>query len=261
MRNIHATKMYLFVVSGDRGVLLGMLDTKLLNILQINCHATGTKKEEKGLHKEQNHIRKAFQACLFPPLALNKLQHKFECKNSNQEPRFRDNPPNNENNNNRNISIVVPYIERTGERFKRTCNSKGIQVHFKGTNTLKTLLMAPKDKDSKLQKNGVIYQFKCPHINCPEEYIGESGRSFGDRIKEHLKAPSPINQHSNSTGHPISPHYFAIMHRESQVTSRNIKKVMYICVNDPSLSRNLGKYQLPHIWDNILQDTPALQLK
>ena len=36
---------------------------------------------------------------------------------------------------------------------------------------------------------------------------------------------------------------------------------MFICVNDPSLNRDLGKYQLPHIWDNILQDTPALQAK
>ena len=30
---------------------------------------------------------------------------------------------------------------------------------------------------------------------------------------------------------------------------------------DPSLNRNLGKYQLPHIWDNILQDTPVLKVK
>ena len=60
-----------------------------------------------------------------------------------------------------------------------------------GTNTLKTLLVEPKDKDSKLQKSGVIYNFKCPHINCPDEYIGESGRAFGDRIKEHLMLHHP----------------------------------------------------------------------
>ena len=67
-----------------------------------------------------------------------------------------------------------------------------IQVNFKSTNTVKTLLMAHKDRDSKLQKSGVIYKFKCPHINCPEEYTGESGGTFGDRLKEHLRAPSPI---------------------------------------------------------------------
>ena len=164
-------------------------------------------------------------------------------------------------NNNKNISIVVPFMHRLGERFIRIWNNKGIQVHFKGTNIIKTLLMTLKDRDNKLQKSGVIYKFKCPHINCPGEYIGESGRTFGDRLKEHIRAPSPINQHSNSIGHLFSPDCFTIVHRESQGVTRNIKEAMYIWVNHPSLNRNLGKYQLPHIWDHILQDTPALQLK
>ena len=100
--------------------------------------------------------------------------------------------------------------------------------------------MTPEDKDSKLQKSGVTYQFKCPHINCPEEYIPEFGRAFGDRIKEHVKVPSPIHQDSNSTGHPVSPDYFTIIHWESQATFRNIMEAMFIHVNDPSLNRNLG---------------------
>ena len=68
--------------------------------------------------------------------------------------------------------------------------------------------MVPKDKDPKLAKSGVIYKYKCPTINCTEEYMGESGRTFGDRYKEHLKAPSPIHLHTSSTGHPISPECF-----------------------------------------------------
>ena len=132
---------------------------------------------------------------------------------------------------------------------------------MKGTNTIKQLLMAPKDKDSKLQKNGVIYKYKCPQINCTEEYIGESGRTFGDRYKEHLKAPSPIHLHTTTTGHPVSPDCFSIVDRESQGMVRNIKEAMYIRVNDPSLNRNLGKFQLPHVWDQVMQDTPTLHLK
>ena len=118
--------------------------------------------------------------------------------------------------------------------------------------------MAPKDRDSKSQKSGVIYKFKCTHINCPEEYIGESGRTFGDRLKENLRAPSPIYHHNNSTGHPISPECFTIVDREPR---GDIKKAMYIHVKYPSLNRNLDKYQLPHLWDHALQDTPAVQLQ
>ena len=54
---------------------------------------------------------------------------------------------------------------------------------------------------------------------------------------------------------------FTIVDREPQGVTRNHKEVMYICVNEPSLNRNLGKYQLWDIWDQVLQDTPALQLK
>ena len=120
--------------------------------------------------------------------------------------------------------------------------------------------MAPKDRDNKLLESGAIYRYKCPHINCLDEYIGESGRTFRDRLKEHLRAPSPIHHHSHSTGHPVSPQCFTIVDRESQVVTRNIEEAMYIHANDPSLNRNLGKYQLPHIWDEVLQDIPSLQL-
>ena len=104
-------------------------------------------------------IRKASQAFNFPPWALNTLQNKFNHKcNIHNGQTSTDNQPNNNsvaNNNSKNISIVVPYIHGLGERFKRTCNNLGIQVNFKGTNTIKTVPMVPKDMDSKLQKCGV----------------------------------------------------------------------------------------------------------
>ena len=132
------------------------------------------------------------QSCHFLTLALNKLQHNFESRHyNNNEPSSTDSQHNNNqnnswtssNNNNRNISKVDPYIQGLGKMFKRTCNKKGIQVYFKHSNTIKTLLMKPKDKDTKLEKSGVIYKYKYPQINCPKEYIGETGRAFGDRLK------------------------------------------------------------------------------
>ena len=45
---------------------------------------------------------------------------------------------------------------------------------------------------------------------------------------------------------------FSIMDRESQGVTRKIREVMFIRVNDRSLNRNLGEYQLPHIWDDVL---------
>ena len=138
---------------------------------------------------------------------------------------------------------------------------QGYTSTFEGINTIRTQLVNPKDKDPKLQKSGIIYHYKCPHLNCPEAYIGETGRELGDRVSEHLKAPSFIYTHSNHTGHPLDPSCFNIIHKVTLGFSRTIKEAMFIRVNDPLLNRNLGKYQLLCVWDSILQETPMLQLK
>ena len=76
-------------------------------------------------------------------------------------------------------------------------------MHFTGGSTIKDLLVHPKDGDTTLQKIGVIYRYKCGRVEC-EEYIEESDRTFAERFREHMKAPSPIHDHCNTTGHDIS---------------------------------------------------------
>ena len=100
-----------------------------------------------------------------------------------------------------------------------------------------------------------------PTINCPSAYIGESGRSLDERVKEHFKAPSPIHLYSTTTGHPMDPEQFSIVHKEVNSQSRTIKEAIFIWVQDPTLNMNLGKYQLPHIWDHLLLASPTLQCK
>ena len=121
--------------------------------------------------------------------------------------------------------------------------------------------MAPKDIDPMMKKSGVIYSYKCGRVECDEEYIGDSSRTFGERFREHQKAPSPIFDHFNTTGHSISVENFNIVGREDQNLKRAIKEALYIRVNHPSLNRNVGKYHLPHIWDEVLFNIPELKLK
>ena len=176
---------------------------------------------QPSLLKELDHIKMALQSCHFPTWALNKLQHNFDWRHyinnessstdSQHNNNHNNNWTSNNNNNNKNLCIGVPCIQGLGEKFKRTCSKKGIQIHFKGLNTIKTLLMTPKEKDIKLQKSVVTYKFKCPQSNCPQEYVKDSGWEFGDGLKENLRAPSPIHQQTSCTGHPISPHCFIIV--------------------------------------------------
>ena len=120
--------------------------------------------------------------------------------------------------------------------------------------------MAPKDKDPIMTKSGVIYRYKCNGVDCDEEYIGESSRVFGERFKEHQKAPSPIFVHTNTTGHNINIDNFSIVGREDQNLKRAIKEALFTRVNNPSLNRNIGKLHLSHIWDEVLFNTSELKL-
>ena len=69
---------------------------------------------------------------------------------------------------NKNLYMVVPYHQGLSERIKRSCNKFWVQVFFKGGQTIKNLLMAPKDKDPLKNKSGVIYRFKCSQHGCTE---------------------------------------------------------------------------------------------
>ena len=121
--------------------------------------------------------------------------------------------------------------------------------------------MAPKDKDPIMKKSGVIYRYRCNRVDSEEEYIGESSRLFGERFKEHQKAPSPIFDHTNTSGHNINIENFSIVGREDQNLKRALKEALFIRVNNPSLNRNVGKFHLPHTWDEVLFNTSELKLK
>ena len=135
------------------------------------------------------------------------------------------------------------------------------KVHYKGGNTIKSLLMALKDKDHITKKSGIIYRFKCNSMDCDDEYIGESSRTFGEMFKEHLKAPSPIYDHYN-TQVIIPPLKISVLWGGGdQNLIRAIKEAIYINVNNPFLNRNIGKYHLPPIWDEVLLNISELKLK
>ena len=147
------------------------------------------------------------------------------------------------------------------EACKNICKRYGIHIHFKSGKTIKDEQVAPKDKDHITKKSGIIYRYKYDRLECNEEYIGETARTFGERFKEHLKAPSPIYNHSNITGHSTTLDNFSIVGREEQNLSRLIKESMFIRVNNPSLNRKIGKYHLPHIWNEVLVNNTELKLK
>ena len=209
------------------------------------------------LKQEEEHLAMALKNCNYPMWALNRI--KIKMNNPAYKTNKKTGPT--QQNNIPKPFIVVPYYKGLSKSVKKRCSNYGVQVYFRGGTTIKNLLMAPKDIDPMMKKSGVIYSYKCGRVESNEEYIGESSRTFVERFKEHQKAPSPIFDHFNTTGHSISVENFNIVGREDQNLKIAIKEALYIRVNNPSLNRNVGKYRLPHIWDEVLFNIPELKLK
>ena len=137
------------------------------------------------LQQEDDHLTKALGNCNYPRWALNRV--KIRMNNPAQKKKNR----NTQHINTPKPYITVPYYRGQSESVKKKCSNYGVQVYVKGGTTIKNLLMAPKDKDPMMKKSWVIYSYKCGRVDCDEEYIEESSRTFGERFKEHQKAPPP----------------------------------------------------------------------
>ena len=205
------------------------------------------------LSKELDDIRRALQSCLFPTWALNRLQHNSEHKHNSRDPIQTGTNNHNTNgttdcNKQRNIFMVVPYIQGLGETFKKTCKKQGIHVHFKGTNTIKSLLMAPKDKDIKFQKSGSFTSTSAHMLTVQRNilvnlagHLGTDSRNISKHNHPFINTPVPQDTQLAQTVFPLF--------------TGNPR------LNQEHQGRNLGTFQLTHVWDQILQDTQTLHLK
>ena len=227
------------------------------------------------LNEELEHLREALAKCKYHRWTKNKIQNKYinnnweeNGNNNNNQEKDSTQGPNNstctEVRTNKDKPsadyIVVPYVQGLGKNLKKICSRYGVQTFFKGSATIKQLLVRPKDQDPKDCKSNVIYSYQCGEVDCDEEYIRKTARTLGERYKEHLKEPSPIHVHNLQTGHITNPDNFNILGREDQGLTRLMKESIYIRVNNPTLNRNIGNFNLSHIWDRVLLNTPGLKL-
>ena len=68
-----------------------------------------------------------------------------------------------------NTFVVIPYSKGLSKSFRNICGKAGVQIHFEGANTVKELLVIPKNKDNIIQKGEVIYRYRCDQSGCNME--------------------------------------------------------------------------------------------
>ena len=106
-----------------------------------------------------------------------------------------------------------------------------------------------------------MYETECGQ--CGESYIGETGRSMGERAEEHDKSirkrdcKSALSEHQDNTGHVVTTkpllESIKIIDSEPKKRHRKIKEAINIMVRKPSLNRNDGT-DLPELHLPLLKE-------
>ena len=148
--------------------------------------------------------------------------------------------PTSDKSTERKVPVALPYIKGLSKELHRVFKQHGVSTYHKPFNTLRSLLVKPKDKPVKEKKCGTIYRVKCE--DCEKEYVGETARTLGKRFKEHTDGNhnSAISEHFENTGHHTSLDSVRILAQEEKWWPRKIKEAIQIHKRRPALNRDQG---------------------
>ena len=218
-------------------------------------------------------IHRAKQICSTPEFLAKEMNHLHRVLQDNHYPTrfFQQSKPQEKANKKPNPSTVmfiegarvfIPYIKGLSEWYRHTLAKYRVRDFFKGTSTIKSLFMYPKDPIPDAQKTDIIYLWKCPAVNCTAEYIGETNRSLKERVSDHRnKTTSAIRNHLIYTKHPKAElKDFTIIERDNNTLHHWAKEALHICIKDPSLNRNTAKVRIPSVFNKLLKPSRQLEL-
>jgi hypothetical protein len=81
-------------------------------------------------------------------------------------------------------------------------------------NTIQSILR-PRSQVDKYSRSG-IYQMKC--MDCPLKYVGQTGRTFNTRFKEHIHDIRSNNGNTGYSNHMLNTrHTYGIMHDTMEI--------------------------------------------
>ena len=227
--------------------------------------------EQQDREEEESHINQALKACNYPSWAINKGKREVQRNNNKEEKKKRGSRP-------ENLGMVtLPYIRGITERIQRAMQKHRISTPVRPHLKLRQILVHPKDQIPPDKKCDVIYEIPC--LTCNKTYIGESGRQFCTRKKEHQKEceketsatltralkmkatqenlKSAISDHCKRENHLMDWDAARVIRTERNRYHRWIKEAVEIRKRAPNtMNRDDGAYQLSHTWDMVLQGRP-----
>ena len=165
--------------------------------------------------------------------------------------------------------VTLPYVQGVTEPVQRILKHHDITSAVRPHRNLRQILVHPKDKVEDKHKTDCVYQF--PSKTCNMCYIGETGRTFGTRLKEHRKEVETVTSRRFTREARKCPHITdhadrhncvidwegaKVVDKETNRCARWIKEAIWIRNTKPTLNRDEGGYSLSKVWDSLLA-TPS----
>jgi len=109
----------------------------------------------------------------------------------------------------------------------------------------------PKDTVNPAKQDGVVYRIPC---ECGKVYIGETGRSLQESIKEHDRdirlartQTSNVSEHTHETGHYPICNDVKFIDRDPHWYTRRVKEAIHIRLHPNNINRDSG-IEIPEAW-------------
>ena len=150
-------------------------------------------------------------------------------------------------------SVPLPYVQGVSEQLAQVFRKQGVGTYHKPFNTITQQLVHTKDPTAKKKKRRVVYKVQCK--DCEEDYIGETARPFGVRLKEYddirRASKTTVGDHLRDTGHTLDFSSSLIIARENDTFKRRIREAIEIYCQTLTTNRDNG-YEVPPIYGDVL---------
>ncbi|XP_072041190.1 uncharacterized protein [Amphiura filiformis] len=207
------------------------LEHKLGVIRTLTHRAKTLSSDSESLEHEMDHVKKSLAICGYTKWAWSSPS----SKRHEPKPKQRTDRPKGH--------ITLPYVRGVTESINRKIRKAGVTVHVKPTNTIRSMVVSPKDKPKTLDRTGTIYNIKCQ--DCPSQYVGETKRPLSKRVSEHKREASPVGAHMRAAKHTFDPQEVQILDSDPRWYQRGVKEAIHIAATNPDLNKDLGRHPLP----------------
>jgi hypothetical protein len=160
-------------------------------------------------------------------------------------------------NNNKQKYTTLTYFGPLSDKIANILSNNNHKIAFKSSQQLSSIFFNVKDKRQNVKKSGV-YRLNCSE--CSSCYIGQTGRSFEKRYKEHYASFRLEKRNSNFANHFLDhSHSFPditqleILHYEQKSKKLNSLESIEIFKNNKKADVTLLNSQTDLIYSPLLK--------